>query len=84
MTAAGRGATHVLVLANDQPLPGATLVPKTLRIAVAPAHGKAHVEGGGRIHYQPAKGYAGLDSLVYSICDDAGRCFSAVLTITVR
>ena len=72
-----------VVLANDQPLPGAAFVPKTLSIAVQPAHGKAHAEGGGRIHYQPAKGYSGPDSLVYSICDDAGRCFSAVVTFTV-
>ena len=78
-----RRATHIAVLDNDHALPGSTLVRKTLTIAVAPIHGKAHLDGKGRVHYHPAKGYAGPDAFTYSICDDAGRCFTAVVTLTV-
>jgi len=76
-------AIHVDVLANDTPLPGTTLVAKTVTITSPPLHGTAHVDAPGRVNYKPDKGYVGIDALTYSVCDNTGRCFTAVLTLTV-
>jgi hypothetical protein len=58
-------------------------VAKTVTITSPPLHGTAHVDAPARVHYKPDKGYVGIDVLTYSVCDSTGRCFTAVLTLTV-
>ena len=68
-------AVAIDVLAND---PGTT--PRTeLRVYRQPSHGSVQV-GGGRLLYTPAAGFAGRDSLAYSV--KTGRSFG-VATVTV-
>jgi putative nucleotidyltransferase with HDIG domain len=70
------------VLANDSE-PGGTLVPKSVSIVTAPLHGKAKPDKDGRVHYDPDGHYVGPDSFTYSVCDTAGQCFTALVTLTV-
>src|SRR5207248_11252589 len=82
VVAAVKGAVRVDVLANDSE-PGSTLVPRSVSIVVPPQHGKAKPNKDGRVHYEPAHGYAGPDSFRYSVCDTAGHCLTAEVTLTV-
>ena len=77
-----RGPIHIDVLANDNE-PGGTLVAKSVSIVTAPLHGKAKPDKDGRVHYEPTHGYLGPDSFAYSVCDTAGQCFTATVTLTV-
>ena len=76
------GPIRIDVLANDSE-PGGTLVPGSVSIVVPPLHGKAKPDKDGRVHYDPAGGYSGPDVFTYSVCDTAGRCFTAQVTLTV-
>lgn len=77
------GSIDLAVVAND--IAGsAPLSFPSLSIVVAPGHAAAvEVRSGGKIHYQPALLYLGADSLVYRICDTAGLCDTATVSITV-
>lgn len=66
-------------------LAGATedLQASTLGIATSPSDGTATVGAAGAIDYQPQNGFHGVDQLVYDVCNAAGKCGSAALTINV-
>jgi putative nucleotidyltransferase with HDIG domain len=59
------------------------LVASTLNIVTAPSSGIATVGADGTVSYQPASGFHGIDQLVFEVCNAAGRCGSAPVTITV-
>lgn len=82
VTAPVKGGITIAVLANDHE-PGGTLVPQSVSIVSQPLHGKAHPDKDGRVHYDPDPHYTGPDAFTYSVCDTAGRCFTAVVTLTV-
>ncbi|MEV7973745.1 Ig-like domain-containing protein [Cellulomonas sp. NPDC089187] len=65
------------VLANDQ---GDAI---TLTALGEPMFGTAELTGDGRIHYIPAAGYSGPDSVSYTITDAVGQTATAVLRISV-
>lgn len=70
------------VLDND--VPGdAALDEDTLTITVAPANAKSYKVHDDHLHYRPADDFVGVDQIGYRICDDAGRCDTATVTITV-
>lgn len=68
------------VLTNDQ-AGGASLDPSALSVVTQPAHGTATIGSNDKIRYQAESGYTGTVQLTYRICDTAGRCAQATLTI---
>jgi hypothetical protein len=70
------------VLASNVP-GSAPLNASTVSITSGPSHGTASVDANGNIVYTPETGYYGPDQLVYRVCDEAGLCASANVTITV-
>jgi len=70
------------VLANDAP-GDAPLDENTLSITAGPANAKSYKVHDDHLHYRPADGFTGVDRIRYRICDDAGRCDTATVTITV-
>ncbi|MBP1301302.1 Ig-like domain-containing protein [Curtobacterium sp. 1310] len=64
------------VAANDT---GTDLTP---RIATAPAHGTAVVNGDGAVEYTPARDWSGTDALSYTVSDGSGRT-SQPATVTI-
>ncbi|MGQ0848511.1 MAG: Ig-like domain-containing protein [Actinomycetota bacterium] len=72
---------HIYVLANDS----GAIDPATLTIVTVPSMGSAVVVANGapRVKYTTAEGAAGVDSFQYEICDTAGGCASATVTINV-
>ncbi|MFJ6171536.1 Ig-like domain-containing protein [Curtobacterium sp. NPDC092190] len=64
------------VAANDT---GTDLTP---RIATAPAHGTAVVNGDGAVEYTPARDWSGTDTLSYTVTDGSGRT-SQPATVTI-
>jgi len=54
-----------------------------LSIVQNPLHGNTFLQNGIQIRYSPTFNYAGLDSLVYQICDVNGFCDSAYVFITI-
>ncbi len=72
------------VLANDSDVEDG-LVPSTVGVTSGPAHGAATVAlATGIVTYTPAPDYNGADSFRYQVCDDAGSCASATVSVTVR
>jgi hypothetical protein len=77
------------VLANDRDVEGDALDPASVSIVRAPAHGSASTDAGsdaapGAIVYSPDEGYAGPDSLAYTVRDARGaRSDSTAVRITV-
>ncbi|MCZ2489847.1 tandem-95 repeat protein [Aquirufa antheringensis] len=77
----------VNVLANDKAGEvNNALVPSSLSITTAPAHGTTLINSDGTIRYTPSPYFVGTDSLVYSICDNQSPalCKTAVLYFTVE
>jgi hypothetical protein len=75
---AGSGGTlHIYVLANDS----GDFDPSTLALASQPSQGQATViaTGSPRIKYSSASG--GNDSFSYRICNSAGMCATATVTV---
>ncbi len=73
----------IKVLKNDSPGPsGSAIDDDTLRIVQGPRHGTARVHDD-HVRYQASEDYEGVDTLVYEICDEAGQCSTATVTITV-
>lgn len=76
---ARHGASVVVdVLANDRP--GGPVV---LALAAPPANGAAEIVDGSSLRYTPKPGYAGPDSLRYSIKNSRGESSAANVAITV-
>lgn len=76
-------ATAINVLANDTPASGQTLVPGSVVVATAPAHGTAVAQSDGTILYTSAAGYLGSDSFTYTVADSDGGT-SAPATVNVN
>jgi len=75
-------AVTINVLANDSDVDG-NLVPNSLTIITAPAHGSAVRNTANQIIYTPNGGYVGSDSLVYRVCDASLACDTATVSITI-
>merc|ERR1712137_1477794 len=73
--------TRIPVLSNDESVP-ARLNPDSLIIITSPAHGISQVDMT-EIVYLPDRDYVGEDSLVYEICNFAGLCDQATVTINI-
>lgn len=69
------------VLANDSD-PTGSLDPSSLRLRSTPNRGSA-VVASGRITYSPGPGEVGEDSFRYRVCNRAGACAEANVTITI-
>ncbi len=77
-------AVSVKVLANDRDPDGA-LVPASVRVGAAPAHGSATARADGTILYTPARRYTGADAFTYTVQDDAGATSNgATVRVQVR
>ena len=48
-----------------------------------PTHGTVVLNANGTYTYTPTAGYAGNDNFTYKVCDPAGKCDSASVTITI-
>lgn len=83
LTISAAGSALVDVLANDAPGTGATLDAATLAISSPPTKGVAVVEAG-KIRYTANAGASGGDAIGYTVCDSAGACGSAVVTVTIN
>jgi hypothetical protein len=70
------------VASNDTPGSGRWHRP-SFRITVPPDNGRARALGWGRIGYTSTRGFTGVDSVVYEICDTDNSCDSGTVTITV-
>ncbi len=70
------------VTANDIPGSG-TLDLSTLRVVEPPTVGRYRVRRDGRIEYRAPRGFDGIVTFVYEICDTAGDCDTATVTITI-
>ncbi len=75
-------AVTIAVLDNDVDIDG-DLDETSLTVIVQPLFGSATVNVDHDVVYEPAPGFAGTDSLTYQICDLAGNCSAAVVTISV-
>ncbi|MBL8788377.1 MAG: tandem-95 repeat protein, partial [Deltaproteobacteria bacterium] len=78
-TTAGTGI-RIDVLANDSDPEGK---PLTVTFAGYPSHGTTNVEFDGKVTYTPDPGFVGVESFVYTVCDEAGACASAEVRVTV-
>jgi hypothetical protein len=77
-------AVKVDVLANDTDPDGtADLVPSTVSVTSGPTHGSAVVGPDGLVTYTPGAGYVGSDSFRYQVCDQAGVCATARVSVQV-
>ena len=70
----------IVVLENDSD-PDGNLSPSTVTIVQPPQRGKANVAGDGAVNYVPNSGASGGDGFVYEVCDTAGACARAVVTV---
>ena len=66
------------VLAND--IYVGTVV---VSVQVFPQYGILGIVGGGVFEYTPNAGFVGTDSFTYQVCNTAGQCDTATVTITV-
>ena len=71
--------TTIDVLANDVDPDGD---PLTITATSTPAHGTVAIVAG-EIVYTPAPDFGGTDTFTYTVCDDAGACATAVVTVVV-
>ncbi len=69
------------VLANDSD-PDGDLAANTLSVVSGPSQGAAVVQSG-RIRYTPGPNRFGTDGLDYRVCDAAGSCSTASLTVSI-
>jgi sugar lactone lactonase YvrE len=74
------GSVTIPVLANDT---GLADTPITVT-AAAPLHGTAVVNANGTITYQPAAGFSGVDTFIYTIRDVDNESSSAEVSVTIR
>ena len=80
--AADNKVAHIDVLANDT-ASGGTLDTSTLSIVSAPSSGEATViaSGSPKVKYTAAGSAAMVDTFRYEICDTAGACATATVTV---
>jgi hypothetical protein len=71
------------VLGNDSD-PDDGLDPGSVTVTSGPANGSTSVNPDGSIDYTPDPDFSGSDSFTYEVCDLAGECVSATVTITVN
>ncbi len=77
------GSAVVDVLANDTD-PDGDLDPTTVTIVAGPSHGTVTVDPtSGRITYTPDRDYHGTDAFTYQVCDAAGSCATALVSVTI-
>lgn len=80
------GSVSIDVAANDSD-PDGNLDPNTTNTLCSecsePSQGALQNNGDGSFEYSPDADYHGADSFSYEICDTAGLCDSATVTITV-
>jgi hypothetical protein len=81
LTAPGSAKLGLDVLLNDRS-GSAKLDPSTLAVVTQPSHGSVTVEGDHTLTYQPAKGYEGVDTFDYQVCDTDGACARASVFVT--
>jgi uncharacterized protein YjbI with pentapeptide repeats len=73
------GSVVIPVLANDDNPSGATLT-----IAAAPSHGTAFIDLlDHTIRYTSVGAFTGIDHFTYQVCDSAGTCASAAVSVHV-
>lgn len=70
------------VLANDSDAEG-NLDPESLAVVVQAGRGRALKADAGGIIYTPGGKFTGDDSFTYQVCDTAGACSRANVTVTV-
>ncbi len=73
------GPTVIDVLANDSDVDGDPLV---IDSVTQPANGTVTINPDGTITYVPDAGFSGDDTFTYTICDAAGECSTATVTVT--
>ncbi len=78
-TATVKNGTSVAIpwLKNDE---GVTETPS---IITTPTHGTVTVNADGTLNYIPKAGFVGVDSLVYVVCNNVGKCDTAIVYINV-
>jgi VCBS repeat-containing protein len=85
-TTAENTAVTIDVAANDTDADG-NLDPATAnttcRTCSEPSSGALVNNGDGTFTYTPSPGFGGMDSFVYEICDTAGKCDTATVSIQV-
>ena len=74
------GTSATLPILNND---AGSLDPATLTITLPPAGGNVSVQPNGTVIYTPRPDFSGEDSFQYEICDTAGNCDSATVTLTV-
>jgi hypothetical protein len=75
-------AVLINVLQNDRD-PEGRLAADSLAVVIQPQHGQATPAGAGIFNYTPAANYSGTDTFSYQICDTAGQCAQAVVTVSI-
>lgn len=78
-----QATTIVIDVTTNDSDPDANLVITSVVALTAPLHGELLDLSEGRFVYTPAAGFSGVDTFTYQICDDAGACAIATVTITV-
>ena len=71
------------VLGNDTDVDDG-LDPASVTVTSGPANGSTSVNPDGSIDYTPDADFSGTDSFTYEVCDLAGLCDTATVTITVN
>ena len=78
----GRAATVIDVRANDTTDAGGWAPRPTLTIVTEAEHGRATVIDRRRVRYEMTDGYVGQDVFTYSVCDSAGYCDTASVSVS--
>ena len=68
---------------NDYDVDG-DLNPSSATVTSEPTNGEVTSNGDGTFTYTPDLDFSGTDSFEYTVCDDAGECDTATVTITVN
>lgn len=70
------------LLANDSDPNNDPLTISTTPVS-GPAHGTLMISSDGTFAYTPHSGFVGSDNFQYEVCDDAGGCSTATVTISI-
>jgi hypothetical protein len=81
----GNNPVGIDVLANDQPSPGATLVPSSVQVVSGPARGTVSVNKvTGAITYTAVGFFTGTDFFQYSVKDSSGKAATGQVAVVVN
>ncbi|WP_143751907.1 Ig-like domain-containing protein, partial [Maribacter sp. 4U21] len=73
------------ILANDNDnADGGSIDASSVSITGAPANGTVTINPDGTLNYVPDPNFNGTDTFTYEVCDDAGDCQTATVTVTVE